>query len=53
MSVLRKIDLVRRAKQGNRWEVLIIAKHDDNVKTIGTPTYGSLRARCLSQHWGK
>jgi hypothetical protein len=26
---------------------------DDDIKTIGTPTYGSLRPRCLSQHRGK
>jgi hypothetical protein len=27
-------------------------ERDDNVKTTGTPTYGSLRARCLSHHRG-
>ena len=25
---------------------------DDDIKTTGTPTYGSLRAHCLSQHRG-
>jgi hypothetical protein len=28
-------------------------ERDDNIKTTGTPTYGSLRAHCLSQHQGK
>jgi transposase InsO family protein len=28
-------------------------ERDDNIKTTGTPAYGSLRARCLSQHRGK
>jgi hypothetical protein len=28
-------------------------ERDDNIKTTGTPTYGSLWARCLSQHRGK
>jgi hypothetical protein len=23
-------------------------ERDDDIKTLGTPTYGSLRARCLS-----
>jgi hypothetical protein len=28
-------------------------ERDDDIKTTGTPTYGSLRARRLSQHRGK
>jgi hypothetical protein len=34
MSVLRKIDLVQCARQGSKWELLILAK---NVMTMSRP----------------
>jgi hypothetical protein len=43
MSILRKTDLVQRARQENRWELLIKQERHDDIKTTGTPTYGSLR----------
>jgi transposase InsO family protein len=52
MSVLRKTDLVQRTKQEAGGKYSSKQERDDNVKTTGTPTYGSLRARCLSQHRG-
>jgi hypothetical protein len=42
MSASKKIDLVQLVKQGNRWEALITAKCDDNVKTTGASPHGSL-----------
>jgi hypothetical protein len=48
MSVLRKIDLVQHVKQGNSGNKSSKQEHNDDIKTTGVATYGSLRARCLS-----
>jgi hypothetical protein len=47
MSVLRKIDLVHRVKQGNRWDQSSEQKYNDDVKATGAATYRSLWTHCL------
>jgi hypothetical protein len=48
MSVLRKTDLVQCAMQKIGGNHSSKQECNDDIKTTGTPTYGSLRARYLS-----
>jgi hypothetical protein len=48
MSVLRKTDLVQHVKTEIGGHKSSEQEHNDDIKTNGVATYGSLRARCLS-----